>query len=184
MTKRIYHEENNVYQFDFSAAVWATDQLHNIYNSKANLLSDVDFIAETEDNIILLEYKNASIPGASNPEKFVPSDSKYVNKIAYKFYDSWIYLKAINKNKPILYVYILEYPNGDFDTRLHIRNLIGAVLPIELQKLPEISCNCKIIEEFYVMSIKEWNSHETFGKFPIEKIPAKDESHAGEFHMV
>ncbi len=131
-----------------------------------------------------MEYKHASIPGASHPEKFVPSDTKYVNKIAYKFYDSWIYLKAINKNKPILYVYILEYPNGDSRTRGEIRNLITAVLPFKLQNLPEISCNRKIIEGFFVMSINEWNSHKTFGKFPIKKIPAKDESHASEFHMV
>ena len=57
---QIYQDENRQYQFDFSSALWATDHLHGIYSqNKVGILSDVDFIAETEDSVLLIEYKNA-----------------------------------------------------------------------------------------------------------------------------
>ena len=169
MENMIFQEENHYYQFDFSSAVWATDGLHDTFqNNKANILSDVDFIAETDDSIILLEYKNANIGAAENPDAFKPTEQKTQNKIAYKFYDSWIYLKAIAKNKPIRYVFILEYPKGDSATRKAIRNKIIDLLPFELQKLPEIKH--EMISKFEVLSIDEWNEHEEYRKFPITPI--------------
>ena len=78
---RIYQDENRKFQFDFSAALWATDRLHDIYaQNKVGILSDVDFIAETEDSILLIEYKNADIAGAVHPEVFNPFDQKRENR--------------------------------------------------------------------------------------------------------
>ena len=166
---QIYQDENRMFQFDFSAALWASDQLHNIYNkTNVGILSDVDFIAETEDNIILIEYKNADILGAAHPEAFRPLDQKRENKIAFKYYDSWIYLSAIGKNKSVKYVYILEYPNSDVVTRKRIRNRIADLLTFKLQKLPEI--RIEMIHDFEVLSISEWNAHEQYKAFPISPI--------------
>lgn len=170
MSNNIFQEENHVYQFDFSSALWATDQLHNVFqNNKATILSDIDFLAETDKEMILLEYKNASIPGAAHPELFQPSSQKTLQKIAYKYYDTWIYLKAIKKKKPITYVYVLEHPNGDSSSRKVIRNKIVDILPFKLQQLPEISEN--MIFRFDVLSISEWNSHKIYKSFPISQIP-------------
>ncbi|MCD8118648.1 MAG: hypothetical protein LUE29_04065 [Lachnospiraceae bacterium] len=166
---QIYREENNIYEFDFSTAVWSTDRIHEIYQSNGvKLLSDVDFAVETENEILLVEYKNANIPGAVNPGQFDPANQKMENKIAYKFYDSWIYLRAIEKRKPIAYVYILEYPNGDVVTRKRVRNQITDLLPFQLQKIPEMKE--KMITDFEVLSIDEWNQHKKYGAFPIRKI--------------
>lgn len=169
MVNDIFQEENHFYKFDFTSAIWATDRLHNIFQqNKATILSDVDFIAETESEIILLEYKNANIPNAAHPERFVPSDPKSLQKIAYKYYDSWIYLMAINKSKLLYYVYICEHPSGDSTTRRVIRNKIADLLPFELQKLPEMSR--MIIKGFEVLSVDEWNAHEKYRSFPITQV--------------
>lgn len=169
MSNNVFQEENNFYQFDFTSAVWATNELHDIFqNNKAYILSDVDFIAETENEIILLEYKNANIPSAAHPENFKPSDQKKLQKIAYKYYDSWIYLKVLSKNKHIHYVYILEYPNGDAISRKAIRNKIVNLLPFDLQKRLNIPHG--MIYSFEVLSIEEWNAHSIYKIFPIKPV--------------
>lgn len=171
MANNLFQEENHVYQFDFSSAIWATDKLHDVFQgNKAGILSDVDFIAETDREILLVEYKNASIPGAAHPEQFKPSEQKTLQKIAYKYYDAWIYLRAIGKSKPFHYIYILEYPNGDSVSRKEIRNRITNLLPFELQRLPEIKKS--MISSFDVLSIDEWNSHGKFKVFPISQVTA------------
>lgn len=169
---RIYREENQNCQFDFSKAVWASDELHEIYHKNGiGILSDADFIAETESYILLVEYKNANISNAVMPEKFNPLDQRRENKIAFKFYDSWIYLTAIQKEKPIKYIYVLEYPNADVIIRKRIRNQIANLLPFELQKRSDIKR--KMIHDFEVLSIDEWNRHEIYKNFPITKIAAE-----------
>lgn len=163
--KRIFIEENNIYKIDCSNSIWATDELNNIYHSAKLDLSDVDFIFETNSNIILVEYKNANISVAVKPHLFNPVEDKKIQSIIKKFYDSYIYLNAIQKIKPKIYVYILEYPNGSIITRKFLRNRISKKLPFNLQNREEISIN--IIDAFYVLSIDEWNSHKEFMNFPI-----------------
>lgn len=168
----IYRDENQAYQFDFSAALWASDALHDTYSKTGlGILSDVDFIVETEDCVILIEYKNANISNATHPEKFNPLDQKRENKIAFKFYDSWIYLSAIGNEKPVKYVYVLEFPHADIVMRKRIRNHIADLLPFKLQKLPEIQV--ELIHDFEVLSIAEWNTNEQFKAFPITPVLAK-----------
>ena len=54
MKSKIFQDENHCYQFDFTDAIWVTDELHDTFQkNKASILSDVDFIAETENEIIL-----------------------------------------------------------------------------------------------------------------------------------
>lgn len=166
--KRIFRDEHNSAEFDFSAALWASDEIHRVFAAtiKNTILSDVDFVAETEDALVLVEYKNALSPDAKKPEKFKPDSDKSTNKIAYKYYDSWIYLDAIGKTqKPIDYVYVVEYPKADRMTRKELRNRIVGLLPFELQKLPQ--AQKKLIRSFNVLSVDEWNQSEEYGKFPI-----------------
>lgn len=173
----IFTEENHCYQFDFSKALWATDQLHEIFHQNGvSILHDVDFIVETSNEIIFLEYKNASIlkarQHANTTKTFNPMADDKLNNIVKKFYDSWIYIKALDKDKPVKYVYILEFPNGDSVTRGAIRNKIVKQLPFTLQKLPEIKIN--LIDSFHVLDIKEWNKDSFYGQFPIKEIMSKE----------
>lgn len=169
MTGKIHKEESNVYQIDFSNAIWSTNELHDIFhNSGVSILSDVDFIAETDEEIIFVEYKNSKISGAVNPDAFKPSEDKYINKIAYKFYDSLIYILACGYKKSHKYIYILEYPKGDSTTRRLIRNKIAAKLPFRLQSDNYIKN--QLISDFKVLSIDEWNNDPSYNKFPISLI--------------
>lgn len=166
--KRIFRDEHNSAEFDFSAALWASDEIHRVFAAtiKNTILSDVDFVAETEDALVLVEYKNACSPDVEKPEGFKPSSDKMMNKIAYKYYDSWIYLDAIGKTqKPIDYVYVVEYPNADRRTRKELRNRIADLLPFKLQKLPQAQKN--LIRSFKVLSVEEWNRDEQYSRFPI-----------------
>ena len=64
----------------------------------------------------MVEYKNACLASAKNPEAFHPMEDKKISIITRKFYDSLHYLRLLDKNKPVRYIYILEYPNGDVTT--------------------------------------------------------------------
>lgn len=169
MAGKVHKEESKIYQIDFTKAAWSTDELHNVFHrTGVSILSDVDFIAELENEIVFIEYKNANIKGAANPDAFKPSDDKLINKIAYKFYDSLIYILACDYNKPYKYVYILEYPNGDSTTRKFIRNKIAAKLPFRLQENNNIKR--QLISGFEVLSINEWNNNDIYGEFPISLV--------------
>lgn len=161
----IFKEENNIYQIDLSLTEWSTDEIHDVFHRSKVELSDVDFVGETASDIILIEYKNASIPGAANPGVFAPQGEKLTSKIARKYYDSCLYLEAIGKTKPRTYIYILEYPLGDSVTRGLIRNKIAVKLPFALQAQPQVKKS--LIKEFKVLSISEWNAHPTYSKFPL-----------------
>lgn len=67
--------------------------------------------------------------------------------------------------KPFRYIYRLECAAAGSTERLRIRAKIGAKLPFELQKEPEFSK--KMIENFEILSIEEWNHHPVYGQFPI-----------------
>ena len=85
---KVFTEENGCYKIDCSKAIWATDSLNHQYHSANCLLSDVDWIMETNQKIYLVEYKNANISGAKKPEAFIPTNDKTINKVVRKFYDS------------------------------------------------------------------------------------------------
>ena len=50
-------EENGVYQFDCSKAIWATGEIRDQYfNAKIHVLKNADFIIETSDELLIVEY--------------------------------------------------------------------------------------------------------------------------------
>lgn len=161
-------EENGKYCLNCDAAVWATDEIHNLYAEIQYSLSDVDFILETEDKLLMIEYKNALIEGAAHPEAFRPGSDKKISSIVKKFYDSLHYLTLREKIKPKEYIYILEYPNGDSVTRKGLRNIIREKLPFNMQN--SLSSSIRLIDGFAVLSIEEWNEHSEYGKYPIHPV--------------
>lgn len=164
----IFVEENGVYSIDCTNAVWATDRIHKDYQESGIHINDVDFLVENITHIILVEYKNANLAKAANPEAFNPIADKKISIITRKFYDSLHYLKLLGKEKTVQYVYVLEYPNGDIITRKRLRNRLKAELPFVLQE--KIENGNKLIDKVEVVSIKEWNDHSIYGKYPIKKL--------------
>lgn len=161
-------EENGRYALDCHNALWATDQIHHTYQQARVRLNDVDFVQETEDLLILVEYKNASIEGAAAPEAFKPQDDKRVDLIWRKYFDSLHYLALKGKTKPKHYVYILEYPKGDATARRRLRVRIKKDLPFSLHTV--MGVEPEMISQFSVLSIQEWNEHELYGKFPLVPV--------------
>lgn len=66
-------------------AQWAIDGLHNIYGQAKAGLSDVDYLVETEKEILLIEYKNADIEEAAHPERFNIKSDKKINNLVKKY---------------------------------------------------------------------------------------------------
>ncbi|WP_049962644.1 hypothetical protein [Ruminococcus sp. HUN007] len=149
----IFTEENGYYQIDCNKALWATDEHHQMYlDDTASLLSDVDWIIETKDRILFVEYKNGTV--YSSGQSFNPCDEKTVNKVSEKYYDSLHYLKLMQKEKPVDYIFVLEFPDDDAVTRKILRNKISKKLPFRLQKRFDKG---KLINDFSIVSIDEWN---------------------------
>jgi len=166
MSGSVFVEENGNYQIDFSTAVWSTDQTHVEFHASGTFLSDVDFVATTDNYTYLVEYKNANVTNAANPASFQPKDEKRVDNIARKYYDSLHYLAVEGINKPIKYIYIVEYPNAGKTDRKMLRNKISRKLPFRLQS----NKAKKIIEVFDVVSISEWNEHTEYSQFPLTPV--------------
>lgn len=136
--KDIFIEENGAYSIDCRAAVWATDKMHEDYHN------------------------------AENPEAFHPMTDKKILVASRKFYDALHYLRLLDKNKPIQYIYILEYPNGDVTARKRLRNRLKMELPFVLQD--NLGNGKKLIEHIDVLSIAEWNADKSYGKYPIKQV--------------
>lgn len=171
----VYTEENGQYILDCTAALWSTNSIHGYYQDSAHtygnigFLCDVDFVIETETNILLVEYKNANIPGAAHPEAFKPEKENKLQSVANKFFDSlhWLYLAG--KDKPKKYIYVLEYPNGNSTSRLMVRNKLQNYLPFKLQSALSNS-NVKLIDEVRVVNIEEWNTDEELSRYPLKLV--------------
>lgn len=157
MLNKILTDENNQYEFDFSNCKYVME-LHDLANKMK--LNDVDFITEYNDNIIFLEYKNANIKDAVNPNAFVDKikrePEKFYKNIARKYYDSLMMFWATGGNKeefPITYVLLIEAPIMDAKIRRQLRIKIGNQLPLNLQ---EDSIVREMLSKFEVLSIDEW----------------------------
>lgn len=160
----ILTEENGYYALDCDRAIWATDDQHNAYHKFAvSFLKDVDWFLETEAHIMMIEYKNGTVYKSEN--LFDPLQNGYIDSVVRKFYDSLHYLTLLGKNKPKKYIYIVEYPNDDSVSRKMLRNNIAKKLPFKLQN--NLSQSIKLIDEFAVMSINEWNKE--YPEFPMIK---------------
>lgn len=161
---KIRVEENGRFQFDFSALdyVW---EFHDIFAKTA--LSDVDFITETEEEVLFIEYKNANIKNAVNPDAMLQKikHETFYHKIARKFYDSLLLFwarKGNEENLPITYILIIEHPILDKKLRKQLQLKIKKQLPFHLDD-PFIER--QVISNFEVMDLKEWEA-----RFPEIKI--------------
>lgn len=166
--KNIFIEENGIYSIDCRTAVWATDEIHEDYHNAGIHINDVDFLIENSTHILMVEYKNACLANAKSPEAFQPMEEKKISIITRKFYDSLHYLRLLDKNKLVRYIYVLEYPNGDVTTRKRLRNRLKRELPFSLQD--SIGNGKKLIDRVDVLSIDEWNTDSDYGNFPIKRV--------------
>ncbi|MCL2422081.1 MAG: hypothetical protein FWD03_09510 [Defluviitaleaceae bacterium] len=153
----IYTEENSRYQIDLRKALSSTEGLHDKYKAISNTLNDVDWIAETDDGIILIEFTNYT-------EKPQPNNAGAKHEqIAKKYYGGMFYLMACDKTKPIDFVWIAESPFLDSAVRKRYYSSIISRLPFELQKNQEIKR--ELLRKFQVMSVSEWNKQ--YPQFPL-----------------
>ena len=162
---KILVEENNLYELDCTAALWATDQIHEEYHRAKTNLKDADFLIETEEQMLLVEYKNSNVPNAANPGAFDPE--KKANDVVQKFYDSLHYLYLLGKSKPVCYIWVLESEKSDLTIRKRLRNRLYKALPFLLQEY--IGDGKKLIEGVDVVSIAEWNADQRYGRYPLRK---------------
>lgn len=166
---KVFIEENKVYKLDCSNALWATDEVHEVYRANKVILKDVDFIIEQDENLILLEYKNGNtVQAIEHGNNFDPNTA--IDSIVKKYFDALHYLSLLNKTKPKHYVWVLEYPHGSAVTRKLLRNKIIKQLPFQLQA--SLSDKIKLIESFEVLSIAEWN--EKYGQYPMSRVEEKN----------
>lgn len=172
MVKKIFTEENGAYSIDCRVAIWASDKMHQDYHNAGLHINDVDFLIENSTHILMVEYKNACLSNVEKPDAFHPMADKKITVIVRKFYDSLHYLRLLDKNKPIQYIYILEYPGGDVTTRKRLRNRLKRELPFALQN--NIGNGNKLIDRVSVLSIDEWNSDSNFGNYPIKRVVEYD----------
>lgn len=172
-------EENGKYGIDCKKALWASDDIHAVYHDCGlpEILCDTDFAVETDDKLLLIEYKNASIPEAlahaGETVEYDPMQQDKIRKIIKKYYDSLHYLRLCGKDKPIHFIFVLEYPKGDSTSRKMLRNRLKKYLPFKLQD--KIGAGIRLIDAVNVMNIAEWNADENYGQFPIlpvEKLGA------------
>lgn len=164
--EKVLVEENGRYQFDFSALdnVW---EMHDLTTS--TMLSDVDFITETETEVVFIEYKNANVENAVNPDAMLKKikHGDFYQKIARKFYDSLLLFWACKGNEkelPIVYVLIIEHPILDKKLRRQLKLKIEKQLPFRLQS---DKIQREIIQRFEVCNLEEWAED-----FPQIKITA------------
>jgi len=135
----IYYDEHKTHKIDLSKTIWSTGQLHSLYEQTINnVLSDVDWIGETTDNILLIEFKSQKINEAETSctcmgcdcfsckqeinncikcgktviKKPIKKDryADFHEKSCKKFYGSSYYLFLLKKYKPIKYYCVIGSP--------------------------------------------------------------------------
>ena len=172
---KIFLDEHQRFQIDFSQAIWATDKVHNIFCTlKDNILNDVDFVVEDEYNLFFIEYKNSNVKTEGESKKFNPIDGEGLRKVARKYYDSLNFIKATGKGyqKKKIYIYILETRHKERrnnELRKYAYNRLKDRLPFKFKNKSEsqgIIMTETMIDVLKVLSIKEWN--EEYKQFPAK----------------
>lgn len=163
----LYSEENVYYALSIDNNNNIICDLHETFHKNGvSILCDADFVVKSDDSqIIILEYKNGTVGRAAEYTSFKPSDDKYIQKVARKFYDTMMYLNHMGYFNPMKYVYVLEFPDDDPVTRKFVRDQIITLLPFKLQQDSRIKH--QLIDSFEVLSISEWNE-----KYPLYQLVA------------
>jgi len=168
MGDEILLDENKEYKFDFSRLNYVWD-IHEMA-AQTTMLSDVDFITQTDKEVLFIEYKNAKIASAKNPDGMLKKTNteEFYRKIARKYYDSLFLFWACNGNSqelPIVYVLLIEHPMIDKKIRKMLKEKIIKQLPFSLKNKRIIRT---VITDFDVCNLDEWKE-----KFPqISITPA------------
>ena len=165
----IFTDENKTWQFDFSSAIWATNQLHEIFKCvKDGILCDVDFVVEDEFNLYFIECKNSNFIGVTQPNEHKPLAPEILRTVARKYFNSLQYIQAIGKgdNKRKVYIYVLEAKNEDINLRKFVKNRLRSRLPFKLQQQPDVKE--QMITELQVINLDEWN--EKYKNFPAKRL--------------
>ena len=153
----IYFDEAMKCKIDLRAALWSTDKLHEVYRATiGNELSDVDWIAETESDVFLIEYKNTSFAGKNGKNEFY-------TKMWKKYYGSAFFMFARKNTKAINFICIIEPESMDSVQRRRATASIKKRLPYTLQESPLIFT--PLINDFKIVTIEEWNS--LYPYFPL-----------------
>ncbi len=156
MNNKILLDENKQYKFDFTNTKYALE-LHEL--AKSLMVYDVDFITETNDEILFIEYKNADIKNAIKPDAILQkiNTDKFINNISKKYYDSLLLFwgRGYNEDKKdIKYVFILQHPKIDLRVRKQLRNKLRDKLPMKRENREVIK---GYLSEFEIYNIDEWN---------------------------
>ncbi|MBZ9623255.1 hypothetical protein G9F71_010355 [Clostridium sp. FP2] len=162
--KKYYIDENEKYRFEF--ADFSVYEYHELAQ-ETTILSDVDFVIDMEDKLLLVEYKNADVEGVVNTNRFLEKikTQEFYAIIAKKYYNTLFLHWACERNKnevPIEYVLLIEHPAIDGKFRKQLRGKIYKQLPFKLTTKPEIKK--AIFTKFEVLNLEEWRQ-----KFPIFK---------------
>jgi len=137
--------------------------LHDLYKDIKNILNDVDWIAETDEETLLIEFthyeKRDDLPKGDNAEA-----KKF--QIAKKYYGGIFYLLACGKQKPVDFIWIAESKYLDSRIRSYYRESMTKWLPYKLQERGEINSN--LIRHFRIFSVDDWNNE--YPQFPLKRI--------------
>lgn len=155
LQSKVVVEENGHFQFDCIAAEMVVE-LHSVM--KRLPLSDVDFIAQMNQEILFVEYKNANVPGAAEPHAMLGKirHGDFYTKIAKKFYDSLLLywtLHGQDPERPIKYILLIEAPLIDKKMRRQLTLKIGKQLPFEIEGK---TTGNSMITAFEVVDLDEW----------------------------
>jgi len=166
---KVFTDENKTCMVNFTAAQSAVADLHDKYyrSGLTDNLSDVDWVVETDDTILLVEYKNFAAENARNPEAFTEqvSNGKLIEKLRKKYFGGAFYALSLQSSKPISYICVIEADKFDDVLRKRLCAKIKRGLPFELQKFSEVKA--VLISDFKVLSIAQWNEQYSMFKMSI-----------------
>lgn len=168
MSNQVVIDENKEYEFDFSKYEYVLE-FHDLANRLK--LNDVDFITENDNEVIFIEYKNSNIKEAEKPDamfkKIKDDPQKFYENIAKKYYDSLFMLwscRGNEKDKPIVYVFLIEDKLIDEKIRKKLKLKIGNQLPLKVKE----GIKRELISRFEVCNLKEFKSN--FEEINIRKV--------------
>jgi len=161
----IYKDEAENYEINLQKAPWSMGgELQDKFRAAGSFLNAVDWMAETEDTILLIEFKDYN-----HPLSKIEDREKFYQGILRKYYFSVYYLTACGRlnNKVANYVFIAEAPSIDKIIGKRARNSIKRRLPFDLQEQNHEISN-KLIDHFDIVSVSKWN--ELYPMFPLYKL--------------
>lgn len=150
LAKFIFHGAENVYE------------LHDVTNRLH--LSDVDFIVETEQDRLFIEYKNSNvIKEHENINTFNSkvSSGELQKKLIRKYWDSLIVMQAIQSDtKNNIYEVIIESDIIDKAVRKRLKKRLFDSM---VRRIEEYGIEDKLIKNVMVFNTETWKkSHPEF----------------------